>query len=240
MRQMSDTLAKAPALRFTTEESLEEPGPPASRRVFRFSRTVLVRRPDGLFFELQGTGDTAVDVAAYYDGRTVSLRDDLHGVWAQTEVPGTLDEMLDDIFRRYSFPVPIADVIYSVPYEAFVGPGTKGGFVGRETVDGVECAHLSYTDAYVGVEVWIPSSGQPLPRRVELVYKQASGAPKARLDFKSWDLSPQAVGPAFAFEPPAATTRIAFEQFMARQTSGDQPPSPATTAPPSPGDKAPR
>ena len=75
-------------------------------------------------------------------------------------------------------PVPFADVVYGVPYEAFVGPSTKGGFVGRETIDGVACAHLSYADAHVGVEVWIPSSGQPLPRRVELVYKRVSGEPR--------------------------------------------------------------
>lgn len=38
--------------------------------------------------------------------------------------------MLDDVARRYSLPVPIADVVYSVPYDAFIGRNTKGGFVG--------------------------------------------------------------------------------------------------------------
>ncbi len=239
MRQMSDTLAGVPALRFTTAETLEEPGPPSERRVFRFSRTVTVRRPDAMFFELHGAGDTAVDAAAYYDGRTVSLRDHLHGVWAQTAVPGTLDAMLDDVFRRYAFPVPIADVVYSVPYDAFIGPSTRGGFVGRETIDGVGCAHLSYADPLVGVDVWIPSSGRPLPRRVELVYNQTSGAPKARIDFTSWDLTPQVLDPTFTFQPDPGATRIAIEQFLARQFSG-QPTNPAAPAPPGSGDAAPR
>jgi len=136
MRQMSDTLARASAFRFQTAESLDQIGPSAGR-VLRFTRAATVRRPDAMFFEVDGSGDTAIDVSAYYDGRAVSLRDNARGTWAQTTVPGTLDEMLDDVARRYGLPVPIADVVYSVPYEAFIGRDTKGGFVGRETIAGV-------------------------------------------------------------------------------------------------------
>jgi hypothetical protein len=231
MRQMSDTLARPPTFRFTTAESLEQIGPPVERRVFRFSRTVTVRRPDALFFELHGEAGTVVDVAAYYDGRTVSLRDNAHGVWAQTAVPGTIDGMLDDVARRYSVPVPIADVVYSVPYDAFIGRTTKGGFAGRETVDAVSCARLAYTDDFVDVQVWIPSSGQPLPRRVELVYKQAPGAPKARIDFTSWDLTPQIADGTFTFRPGEAAKQIPLEQFTSSLLSGGQPGGSATSAP---------
>ena len=107
MRQMSDTLAKASAFSFDTAESLELVDR-STGRVLQFTRTVTVRRPDAMSFELDGSGDTTIDVSAYYDGKTVSLRDNAHGVWAQTTVPGTLDEMLDDVARRYSLPVPIA------------------------------------------------------------------------------------------------------------------------------------
>jgi hypothetical protein len=156
MRQMSDTLGKASAFRFETAESLDQIGPSAGGRVLRFTRVATVRRPDAMFFELDGSGDTAIDVSAYYDGKAVSLRDNARGAWAQTTVPGTLDEMMDDVARRYSLPVPIADVIYSVPYEAFIGRDTKGGFVGRETIAGVSGAHLSYGDNFVSIsrEPW--------------------------------------------------------------------------------------
>jgi hypothetical protein len=221
MRQMSDTLARVPAFRFSTSESLDTVGPPSERRVLRFSRTVTVRRPDALYFELHGVAGTALDVAASYDGRTVSLRNGVDRVWAQTEVPGTLDEMLDDVARRYALPVPIADVIYSVPYEAFIGRNTRGGFAGRETIDGTACARLAYTDDFVDVGVWIPSSGQPLPRRVELVYKRAPGAPKARMDFTSWDLSPQIADGTFTFAPAGAVTQVAFEDLTAALLAGE-------------------
>jgi hypothetical protein len=222
LRQISNTLASAPAFRFTTDESLEPIGDSRGGRVLRFNRTVIVRRPDAMSFELDGSSDTPIDVSAFYDGRNVSLRDNVHGVWAQESVPGTLDEMLDDVARRFSLPVPIADVVYSNPYEALIGPNTKGGFVGRETIDGVSCAHLAYADDVVAVQVWIPSTGQSLPRRVELVYKQAPGAPAARMNFTNWDLEPAIADEAFTFQPGHANSQLAFEQFVARLlSSGD-------------------
>ena len=234
MRQMSDTLARASAFRFTTAESLE-PVAGTGGRQLRFSRSVTVRRPDAIAFEVHGSGDTKADVSARYDGSTVSLRENRHGIWAQTAVPQTLDAMLDDVARRYSLPVPIADVVYSNPYEAFIGPTTKGGFVGRETIDGVECAHLAYADAYVDVQVWIPSAGQPLPRRVELGYKQVPGAPKARIDFKSWDLSPQIADGTFTFRPGEATKQVALEDFVAALLSGGDLAGLPTPGPSAPG-----
>ena len=220
MRQMSDTLAMASTFRFTTEESLEPIGE-AGGRVLRFSRAVTVKRPDAMVFEVDGLGDTTADVSAAYEGATLSLRNNRRGVWAQTDVPGTLDEMLDDVARRFSLPVPIADVVYSTPYEAFIGPATRGGFVRRETIDGVECAHLIYADDFVEVRVWIPSTDQPLPRRLELVYKLVPGAPTARIDFTSWDLTPQIAEGAFTFQPGEAAKQISFEQFASSLLSGD-------------------
>lgn len=238
MRQMSDTLARASAFRFTTAESLE-PIAGSGRRLLHFSRAVTVRRPDAMVFELHGSGDTPAEVSAHYDGSTVSLRENRHGVWAQTAAPATLDAMLDDVARRFSLPVPIADVVYSNPHDAFIGRTTKGGFIGRETIDGVPCAHMAYSDAFVDVDIWIASEGQPLPRRVEIGYKQVRGAPKARIDFKSWDLSPQIADGSFTFRPGEAAKQVELKDFVGALLSGGDPaslsasdPSAAATTPP--------
>jgi hypothetical protein len=221
MRQMSDVLAGAKAFRFSTNESLDPIGPNPERRVLRFSRTVTVRRPDAMYFELRGRdAATPISVTAHYDGRTLALRNDVERTWARVSVPATLDEMLDLVARQYSLPVPIADVVYSVPYEAFVGPETRGGFAGRENLDGVPCVRLAYTDAAVDVQLWVPASGQPLPRRVELTYKRAPGAPKAHIDFTSWDLAPAVADGTFAFSQGPATTEMAFQDLATGLLSG--------------------
>jgi hypothetical protein len=214
MRRMSDTLAQLSAFRFSTTESLEQVGPSSERRVLRFSRTLTVRRPDAMHFELHGASGTLLDVAGYYEHGILTLRNGIDRVWSQTTVPATLDEMFDDVARRYGLPVPVADVVYSVPYDAFIGRTTKGGFVGRQTIDGVDCVQLTYTDEYVDVGICIPSAGQPLPRRVELVYKLAQGAPKARIDFTNWDVAPRIADGAFRSAGGDAFAQVAFEDLV--------------------------
>ncbi len=237
---MSDTLAQAETFAFSTSESLDLILPAADRKMVRFERTVSVRRPDATRFELRATDGPAADVSAYYEGTNLLLYDKLHGAWARTVVPGTLDEMLDDVARRYGLPVPVADVIYSVPYGAFIGPATRGGFAGRETIDGVDCALLAYADDFVGIRIWLPSSGTPLPRRLELTYKQAPGTPLARIDFTHWDLAPQIDGNTFTAPAPDAAAEVTFERFVTTMMSGGAPPpGPAPAQPAEPGSAEP-
>jgi hypothetical protein len=215
MRQMSDALANAQTLSFSTTEILEGVRETGEKRAFHFSRKVTVRRPNGMFLELHGSGGTELEVAAYYDGTTLSLKSGVRKVWAQTDAPGTLDEMLDDVARRFSLPLPFADVVYSSPYDAFIGSDARGGFVGRETIDGVECAELAYHDAYVEVRIWIPASGEPLPRRLRIVYQQVPGQPFSEMTFTSWNLTRDVTDETFTFQPPADFSRIAVEEFVA-------------------------
>jgi len=215
MRQMSDALANAHTLSFSTTEILEGVRPTGEKRAFHFSRKVTVRRPNGLFLELHGSGGTELEVAATYDGQTLSLKSDVRRVWAQTDAPGTLDEMLDDVARRFSLPLPFADVVYSSPYDAFIGSDTRGGFIGREKIDGVECAELAYDDDFVEVRIWIPTSGEPLPRRLKIVYQQIPGQPFSEMTFTSWNLAAEVADEAFTFQPPQDFSRIAVEEFVA-------------------------
>lgn len=237
MRSMSDTLARSKAFVFETSERLEVIAPSGEKRALHFNRKVTVRRPNRLFFELHGKGDTALEIAAYYDGRTLTLIEKPDGAWAQTTVPGTLDEMLDDVARRFGLPVPIGDVVYSSPYDAFIGSSTRGGLVGRETIDGVPCVKLDYADALVEVRLWLPSSGRALPHRLEIVYKQAPTSPVSQLNFTSWELDVPVTDATFAFQPPAGHGPIEFGDFVARLTSRATPSGRKAASPAVPGAK---
>jgi hypothetical protein len=238
MRSMSDTLAHAKAFTFETSERLESSPTGGEKRVLDFTRKVTVRRPNGLFFEIHGQEDTALDVAAYYDGKILTLSEKPDGKWAQTTVPGTLDEMLDDVARRFGLPVPIGDVVYSSPYDAFIGSSTRGGLVGRETIDGVPCVKLVYADAFVEVRLWLPDSGQALPRRLEIVYKQAPTPLTAELKFTSWNLDVPVTDETFAFQPPAGHAAGEFGDFSAGLSSRVLPSPLPAASPAAPGAKA--
>ena len=215
MRSMSDTLAQAKSFTFETNERFDVSPTDGQKKVLQFTRKVTVRRPNGLFFEIHGQGDTTIDATAHYDGRNLALIEKSDGKWAQTTVPDTLDEMLDDVARRFGLPVPIGDVVYSSPYDAFIGSSTKGGLVGRETIEGVECVKLDYADDFVQVTLWLPATGQALPRRLALVYKKSPTPLTTELTFTKWNLDAPVNDAAFAFQPPPGHARIEFSDFAA-------------------------
>jgi hypothetical protein len=215
MRQMSDLLSKAKALRFDTTEIHDQVPFLASTGPVSLSRKAIIRRPDRLFFEFHANGPTPIGSAVYYDGRTLSLRSDVHRVWAQTAVPPTLDQMFDDVSIRLGIPVPIADLLYSNPYEALITSGTRGGFVGREQIGDRTCKHLAYVAEAVDFEIWIDAVGPPLPCRLEITYKRSPDSPKSRMDFTNWSLDTVEGDSTFTFHAPdTGYTRIRFVEFV--------------------------
>lgn len=224
MRSMSDTLARSKAFTFETNERLEVAGAGGDKRTVLLSRKVIVRRPNALFFELSAKGDAAIEVAAYYNGKTLALTEKTDGAWAQTTVPGTLDHMLDDVAVRYGLPVPIGDVVYSSPYDAFIGSSTKGGFAGRETIEGVPCAKLDYADDTVHVKLWVAASGQALPRRVEILYKKAPTPIVTQINFSNWKLDATVTDAMFTFQPPSGSKPAEFGAFVSKVVSRLVPP----------------
>jgi hypothetical protein len=214
MRSMSNTLAHSQSFTFETTERIEVIKISGQKAALRFTRKATVRRPNALFFDLHGEGDTAFDIAAYYDGHTLTLSEKPGGDWAQTTVPDTLDGMLDDVIRRFGLPVPIGDVVYSSPYDAFIGRSTRGGLVARETIDDVPCVKLDYADDLVDVRLWLPTSGPTVPRRIELVYKRAPTPLVSQLNFTSWKLDVPVADAMFTFQPPVSHGQVEFRDFV--------------------------
>lgn len=212
IRRMSDVLAGAAVLRFETTETHDYvPFQPGAGPV-ALRRSAVVRRPDRLFFEFTRTGPEPTGGAAYYDGRTLTLRSDRDRVWAQTMVPPTLDDMFDDMAIRLAIPMAIADVLYSSPHESFITPTTRGGFVRRERVGARSCVELAYVAETTDFRIWIDASDRPLPCRLEITYKQLPERPVSRIEFTSWELASVVDDHTFTFRPPDGYVRIRFAE----------------------------
>jgi hypothetical protein len=104
-----------------------------------------------------------------------------------------------------------------------------GGFLGRETIEGVSYAVVNYADDVVGIKLWIPSSGPALPRRVEITYKKAPMPLMSKVDFMNWKLDVPVTDSMFAFQPPVGGSTVAFADFVA-QMFGATRTSPAASA----------
>jgi hypothetical protein len=88
----------------------------------------------------------------------------------------------------------------------------------------VACDQLAFRNAEKGLQLWVPKTGAPLPRRIVITYERARGRPQFRADLRDWDLAPQLPDSLFVFEPEPGAERIVFRrggQIVGNAPSGE-------------------
>ncbi len=81
---------------------------------FSAAEDVALQRPGRLYVEWSGDlGNRQF----WYDGKSVTLYDPSTPFYADQAAPGQLDSMLDELLPKLHFSPPLADLLYSNPYE---------------------------------------------------------------------------------------------------------------------------
>jgi hypothetical protein len=204
---MSDLLRQAPRFSFATSEIRDVVGPDGTMQQHSIGHKTYVERPNRLRREL-AVGDTMI-TAVISDG-TLGVHGARQKFYAMAPVPDSLDAALDFLGERLDMRMPIADLLYSSPYESYVDANTVGQYLGQETVDGASCHHLAFQHPAIDFEMWLEDGEQPLPCKIVLTYKLDEGVPKSVLSFSEWDLSPDFPADLFVYTPPEGYARIPF------------------------------
>jgi hypothetical protein len=136
-------------------------------------------------------------------------------------MPPTVDQTLDTLSQRLNLDLPMSDVLYSSPYEAFMDDETKGGFTGKENIEGTSCSHLNYTSPLVDWQLWINDESS-LPQQLELKYKTEKGNSLYKINFSNWNLKPELKPNLFKFVIPEGYVKI---PILERVANSQQPTS---------------
>jgi hypothetical protein len=212
VERMSATLAAAQSLSVSFEEKRQITLPSGKPQQLSLTREVIVRRPDRLY--ARTTGDH--DIEAFYDGVGLTLVMHKEKAFGQARLPETLDRALDAISERYGVQLPVGDFLYSSPTKALVSDTMKGGWVKRESLNGAEHDHLSFTDAGVKWDVWIASDERRrLPGRLVLELPEGKRLRQVDITFRDWNLSPQIQANRFDPSVPPDYEGIAIVQRAA-------------------------
>jgi hypothetical protein len=224
---MSTRLAAAPALTVSVRGTRTAAG-----TAEHFSDTVALKRPDR--FHSRRLSDLR-DVEVWYDGARVTVAGHRDRVFAQAPMPDTLDRALDAVAERYGLDFPAADLFYASPAAVLLTDATTGGDVGTEAVDGVECRHLVFREAGVAWELWIPTEGDPLPRRFKATATTRPGSPTVDVRLQDWNLAPALDAATFTPRVPADYEGIAMLQRAAVLAGRTDEADTTAQAPPAPG-----
>jgi hypothetical protein len=224
LKRMSDQMAAAKTFAFSANVVRERVKSDGTKVEERTTQRWTVRRPDGFTVKIKGTDR---DSEVWYDGKRITFLANLQKKYAQGPIPPKLDDALDFIATHYDVPMPMADLLYSNPYEALMTPDTKGGWVGTETIEGQRTDHLAFQSDVVDWEIWI--TDQARPRQFQITYKQDPGQPRVRYSFYDPDMAPKITGETFAAKIPAGYERL---KLVLREGAPIPEPTPSETAPP--------
>ena len=214
LKAMSRKLAAAATFSFSTAEFHDRVKRTGEREQIEATREVVVRRPNGFWTKYAGGRDWEI----WYDGKLLTGVSGAKKVYIQHEMPPTLDQTMDTLAMRFNVDLPMSDVLYSSPYDAFMDAKTKGGFVGKEVIEGASCNHLVYSGVAADWQLWIGEKDS-LPCRLEMTYKTEPGPPFHRITFSKWNLSAQVKDGTFAFKIPEGFSRISMLERVILQTA---------------------
>ena len=79
--------------------------------------------------------------------------------------PPTIEETLDFGRESLGLGYPISDLVYRNAFPLLMQDVTLALMIGKEVIAGVECQHVLFSRPGVDFQVWVPTSGAPLPRK---------------------------------------------------------------------------
>jgi len=205
LKTTADYLSSQQTIELKFDSDIEVVTPQLEKIQFTNSGEVLLNRPDKL--RAHRVGGYA-DVALYFDGKTASIYGKNLNVFAQFEVPGTVDHLIEAMRVGHGVALPGADLLLSRPYDALVADVMEAKHVGRGVIDGVECEHLAFRNFDTDWQLWVDVGDKPVPRKLVITSKTVNGAPQYTFRVRHWKTGMAPAPAAFKFVPPAGAEKI--------------------------------
>jgi hypothetical protein len=199
-KAMSDYLAAQNAVSFDYDSSLEIITKQDQKIAFTSSGSVMLKRPDKI--RATRTGGFA-NVELVFDGKTLSLLGKIANVYAQAEVPGTIDHLVDELRDKYHRPLPAADLLMSNPYGQLMPLVTDVKDLGSGVIRGQECDHLAFRTKEADFQLWIAQGDRPYPCRYVVTTRKVKGWPEYMIDVRNWKTGSEVATDDFSFKAPA-------------------------------------
>jgi len=184
LTRLGTTLASSQTVTFKATEKGERVRRSGQKVPVTLNHVVSMRRPDHL--RVSVTGDYELEVN--YDGKQILLMTPKQKVYGVVPASGPLQDVVHDAVDRFDIPFPLGDLVTFEGPASLVNDKTQGGWAGEETIGGKRVSKVAWQHAAVDWAVWVPVEGQPLPVRVEILYKGRRASPSRSFELADWEL----------------------------------------------------
>ena len=218
LKGMSDYLAAQNVISMSYDSIFEVVTDDKQKLQLATSGTVDLVRPNKIRTTRQsGFSNTEM----VFDGTTLSFLGKGQNAYIQAEVPGTIDNLIDQLRDRFHRQLPGADLLIQNVYDVLMADVTDVKDMGSGMIGGVECDHLAFRTADTDWQIWIAHGDKPYPCRYVITSKGVDQAPQFTMEIREWNAG-GAEG-NFSFTPPAGATRIEADDLEGLKESSDLP-----------------
>jgi hypothetical protein len=214
LKKMGDTLASAESFAFWSRDTVEAPGGTGQFLNFFAQSEVTVERPNKLVAKI---GGDAPPFDFYYDGSKMAVYAPTEKLYAVTEAPGTIDEMIPFALKKAGIILPFDDVLYSDPYTVLTKNLTSAFYAGFSTIRGQRCEHLALASPSLQWQIWINAKSS-LPCLMMGEMLDVQGAPRFAVEFSQWRLNPKLSPKLFSLAKPEGAGDMEFGTMAHRVT----------------------
>lgn len=211
LKAMSDYLGSQQTIELTFDSAIEVITPELEKIQFTNSGGATLSRPNKLRAHREGGYS---DVEMVYDGKTVSVLGKHLNAYAQFEVAGDVDQLIEALRVGHGISLPAADLLLSNPYDALVAEVMEAKYVGRGVIDGVECEHLAFRNFETDWQLWVEIGDLPIPRKLVITSKTVNNAPQYSLQIKEWKTGIEPSADAFSFTQPTGAEMLSPDALI--------------------------
>ena len=122
--------------------------------------------------------------------------------------------MLDFVMDEYDVTIPLADLLFSDPYETLTEHVESGEYLGLAVVGGTTCHHLAFRQDEIDWQIWIDVGSPSLPRKIVITYRELRGQPQYCATLTEWNLSPRLPDDVFEFRPPVDARQVEMDALL--------------------------
>jgi hypothetical protein len=204
LKAMSDYLAGQKSISMTFDSDIEVMTDAFQKIQFASSGQVQLSRPN--MVRATRAGGYA-DVELTYDGKTLTVLGKNVGAYAQADVAGSVDGLIQKLRDEFSIAMPGADLLLGDVFGALTGEANEGAHIGQGVIDGVECEHLAFRNEETDWQIWVEIGPRPIPRKYVITSKGTTGAPQYTVRIKDFKTDAVAAD-VFTFKPPAGAQKV--------------------------------
>jgi hypothetical protein len=210
VKAMSDYMAAQKAVSFAYDAILEVVTTDDQKLALASSGMVTINRPDKIRATRSGG---FADVEMLFDAKTLTLLGKNTNLYAQIDIPGTIDHLIDELRVKHNRPLPAADLLMANVYDELMPEVIDVKDLGSGVIGGIECDHLAFRTKEVDWQIWIAQGDRPYPCRYVITSKLIANGPQYSIQIRDWKTGNEVAANDFSFKKPTKAKRIELKDI---------------------------